>query len=459
MLLPPSIDEFVDEAHPVRVIDAFINSLKVSEYGFTKSDTAITGRKPYHPGDLLKLYIYGYLNQVTSSRALERECHRNLEVIWLLKQLAPDFKTIADFRKENGHAIKQVSRSFILFCRQAGLVSAKTIAIDGSKFKSAASRDSVITKSKLSKQIEQLDSKIDSYLEQLANTDALEPSLGTLNTEKVEQILTSLESQRSNAQSELDQLVESGNNQQCKTEPDAKLMRAGRGGTVAGYNMQNAVDSQHQIVVHHELTQELNDTRSLKPVINAVKRLLGDKPMTILADAGYSNGEQIAKYQNSEIKVALPSNRASKGHPNYFPSSAFSFIEDENVFICPAGKRMTKRTASKKDKLTIYAPDDDCYDCRLKPKCTKSNKRRVSRHFFEDALQEANTRATKPLMQQRMAVVEPPFGTLKRLMNGGRFRCWGKEAAESEYSIGVLSYNLLRATNVMGVKNMLRQLA
>ncbi len=460
MLLPPSINEFVVADHPVRVIDAFVNSLDISAYGFTQSHPASTGRKPYHPGDLLKLYIYGYLNQRTSSRMLEKECQRNLEVIWLLRQLAPDFKTIADFRKDNGEAIKQVCRCFVLFCRQAGLISGEVIAIDGSKFKSAASKDSIISQQKLSTCIRRLDQKIEHYLEQLEQMDSAECTQPAFNEDKVKGVLASLTSQRDKAQNNLDKLIESGHSQRCTSEPDAKLMRAGRGGTVAGYNVQHAVDSKHQIVVHHDLTQESNDTRSLKPMVDATNALLKQGDMMVLADVGYSNGEHIAGCDYPNVTVAVPSNRARNNQKGIFPSSVFTYVSEEDIYICPAGKTLSRRTANKKDKLTMYYPKvSDCRSCELRPQCTKSTKRQLSRHFYEEALQKANALASDTLMKRRMAIVEPPFGTLKRLINGGRFRCWGKKSAYSEYSIGVLSYNLLRTINILGVKPLLKQLA
>jgi transposase len=225
-LLPPSIEDYIPEDHPVRVIDAFVDSLDLSQMRFRKAQTARTGRRPYHPGDLLKLYLYGYLNQTSSTRRLEKECRRNLEVIWLMKQLAPDFKTIADFRKDNGEAIKKVCRQFILFCKQAGLVSGQLVAIDGSKFRAAASKDQAITRRQLQKQLGKLDQRIDRYLAQLAASEQNDDP--DLNRDKVSEALTYLKARKATLQAELKTLVDEGKTQLCRTESDARLMKPGR---------------------------------------------------------------------------------------------------------------------------------------------------------------------------------------------------------------------------------------
>lgn len=456
-LLPPSLDEFVAADHPARVIDAFVDSQPFAELGFTHSSTAHTGRKPYHPGDLLKLYIYAYLNQTPSSRVLEKECHRNVEVMWLLKRLAPDFKTIADFRKDNGEAIKKVCRSFIVFCREAGLVTGTLVAVDGSKFKAAASKDRVVTKQGLSKQLVKLDAKIESYLSALQQNDGEDVS-PELDVSRVEEALAYLNQAKSDAQGQLDELNEHTLNQRCETEPEAKLMRSGRDGTVAGYNVQNAVDSQHQIIVHHELTQDSNDTRQLKPMVEAINEVLGSTEKVIVADAGYSNGEQVSQSQSSSTHIAVPANRSRNNQGDFYQKSDFSYLEQDDVFVCPAGERLNRKTISNKDKLVLYNRTG-CDACHLQSKCTKSNTRWVTRHFYEDALNQATKRATPALMKRRMQIVEPPFGTLKRMQNNGRFRCWGKKAVASEYSLAVLSYNLLRAMNVVGSKRLINMLS
>ncbi|MFC3852643.1 IS1182 family transposase [Salinispirillum marinum] len=457
-LLPPSVEDYVPEDHPIRVIDAFVDSLNLSEMGFRRADTAHTGRRPYHPGDLLKLYIYAYLNQTSSTRRLEKECHRNLEVLWLMKQLAPDFKTIADFRKDNGDAIKKVCRHFVVFCKQAGLVSGQLVAIDGSKFKAAASKDQVITRKQLEKQLGKLDQKIDRYLSQLAASE--QEGEADLNRDKVSEALTYLKAHKAELQDELKSLIDEDKTQRCRTEPDAKLMRSGREGMVVGYNAQNAVDEAHQLIVHHELTQAGNDNQQLKSMAQGAHEALEGKIETVVADAGYSNGAQISDLQSTDYDVAVPSNRAinNQGTGEYFQKSDFTYLPEEDAYRCPAGQLLPHKTVSKKNRMHLYARTG-CDQCPLQVKCTKADRRWVSRHFDEEALVKANDAATPERMIRRMATVEPTFATLKRLLNKGRFTCWGLSSPSSEYNLGVLSYNLMRAINVIGVKGMLARLA
>ena len=458
LLLPPSVEDYVPEDHPVRVIDAFVDSLNLSEMGFRKAQTAHTGRRPYHPGDLLKLYIYAYLNQTSSTRRLEKECHRNLEVLWLMKQLAPDFKTIADFRKDNGDAVKKVCRQFIVFCKQAGLVSGQLVAIDGSKFKAAASKDQAVTCKQLEKQLGKLDQKIDRYLAQLAASEQGDDA--DLNRDKVSEALAYLETHKAELQDELKALVDEDKTQLCRTEPDAKLMKSGREGMVVGYNAQNAVDGEHQLIVHHDLTQAGSDNQQLKPIAQETHDVLEGGLETLVADAGYSNGQQIKELQSSGYDVAVPSNRAvnNQGNGEYFQKRDFTYLPEEDAYLCPAGERLPRKTVSNKDRMHLYARSG-CNQCPLQSQCTKADRRWVTRHFNEEALERATNAATPERMIRRMATVEPTFATLKRMLNKGRFTCWGLSSASSEYSLGVLSYNLMRAINVLGVRGMLARLA
>lgn len=456
-LLPPSIEEYVADDHPVRVIDAFVDSLDVVDLGFDKAQTAATGRKPYHPGDLLKLYIYAYLNQTSSTRRLEKECHRNLEVLWLMKQLAPDFKTIADFRKDNGPAIKRVCRQFVLFCKQAGLVSGHLVAIDGSKFKAAASKDQALTRKQLEKQLSKLEQKIDRYLGQLAESDQqAEPDL---DQAKVNDALAYLQSHKTELQDELQALVENDNTQTCRTEPDARLMKSGREGMVVGYNAQNAVDAEYQLVVHHELTQAGTDNQQLEPVTEATQQALEGALETVVADAGYSNGEQIEDTRETGVNIAVPSNRAvnNQGAGEFFQKSDFTYLPEDDAYRCPAGELLHHKTIQRKRRMHLYSRTG-CSQCPLQVRCTSADRRWVTRHFHEEALEQAQQQATPERMVRRMATVEPTFATLKRLLNKGRLTCWGLSSAHSEYSLGVLSYNLMRVINILGVKGLLAEL-
>ena len=457
-LLPDTLDDYVDKGHPIRVIDAFVDTLDLKALGFSKAETLITGRKPYHPGDLLKLYIYGYLNQTRSSRRLEKECHRNLELLWLMKRLAPDFKTIADFRKDNGNAIRGACREFIQFCRQANLLTGRLVAIDGSKFKAAASKDSVTRRAQLPEQRQRIDDLINRYLQQLQQADEDEQHV-ELDTTSVKAALKQLQQQKMALIEVEAQMDEHGRNQACITEPDAKLMRSGREGMLVGYNIQSAVDADSGLIIHHEVTDESDDRRQLYPMAKQTKAELDRAALNVLADGGYSNGEHLAACDAEDISVTLPNNRNNSNQGNGYPRSAFTYDADQDCYICPAGERLTHKTVNRKEKRHMYTREG-CHACSLQSNCTKANQRWISRHFNEEAFErcEARLKQNPALMRQRMAIVERPFAILKQIMGFRRFLCWGMDGARSEMSLVVLSYNLKRMMNREGVPALLAAL-
>ena len=324
-LLPDRLDDYVAEDHPVRVIDAFIDHLDLVTLGFSKATPKATGRKPYNPADLLKLYVYGYLNQVRSSRRLEKECHRNLEVIWLMKRLSPDFKTIADFRKQNAKAIKGACQAFIQFCRQADLLTGRLVAIDGSKFKAAGSKDRALTRKRLRERRKRVERLLDMYLDRLAKADCEDVNV-EMEGGHVQQALERLRAegvQLDDIESEMD---ERESNQYCSTEPEAKLMRSGREGIVLGYNVQTAVDTDSGLIVHHEVTDEAADNRQLQPMAERARDELGADSISVVADAGYSNGEQQSACETQGIAIAVPSNRAINNRSSeHFQKSDFHY--------------------------------------------------------------------------------------------------------------------------------------
>lgn len=457
-LLPDTLDDYIDEDHPVRVIDAFVDTLDMKVLGFSKAETMVTGRKPYHPGDLLKLYIYGYLNQTRSSRRLEKECHRNLELLWLMRRLAPDFKTISDFRKDNSEAVRGACRTFVQFCRQAELLTGRLIAIDGSKFKAAASKDSVIRRAQLPEQRQHIDHLIDRYLQQLDQADVDDQHI-ELEFASVKKALKRLQQEKTSLDKVEAQMDERGRNQACMTEPEAKLMRSGREGMVVGYNVQSAVDTDSGLIIHHEVTDEGDDRRQLYPMAQQTKTELDQEMLTVLADGGYSNAEQLAACDAEGITVTLPIHRSINDLSDAYPKSAFTYDAEQDCYICPAGERLTYKTVNQKQKRHMYTREG-CHTCALKPQCTKANKRWISRHFHEDAFErcEARLQRNPALMRQRMAIVERPFAILKQIMGFRRFLCWGIEATRSEMSLGVLSYNLNRMINREGVPALLAAL-
>jgi hypothetical protein len=366
-----------------------------------------------------------------------------------MRRLVPDFKTIADFRKDNSEAIRSSCKAFIVFCKQAGLVSGNLVAIDGSKFRAAGSRDQSLNRNQLNRQIKGLEQRIQTYINRLEDGEAEVD----LDADRVQAALDYLREEHAQLEADEAAMDATGRNQYCRTEPEATIMRSGRDGKILGYNAQSAVDVETGLIVAHDLVQDSTDNRQLKAMVDEVEETLGAPPKEVLADAGYSNGEQIAEVQEKGVIVGVPSNRATNNQGGY-QRSAFTYDEDQDVYICPAGEALKRTTKSTKDKLYLYSRTG-CSSCALQAKCTKADKRWVSRHFYEEALNRANAHATPTRMTRRMACVEAPFGTLKRFMTHGRFRCWGKKAAGGELSLGILSYNLLRATNMLGVAGML----
>jgi transposase len=458
-LLPAAIEDYVAAAAPVRVIDAFVDGLDVSGLGFERSVPAVTGRPPYDPRDLLRLYLYGYLNEVRSSRRLERECSRNVEVMWLLRRLAPDFKTIADFRRDNAAAIVGTCRAFVLFCRDQGLFTARLVALDGSKFRAAASAKRVMGRREIAEEAVRLDRRIAEYLAGLDESDAREPDEAPNATAAALQVLKS-------RRAELDRLAARLDAEERNTlvegEPDARPMGIGKGPKPPSYNVQTAVDADTGLIVHHEVTNEPNDTRQLYPMAKATKDTLGVSNLTVVADAGYSSGTTAAACEADGITACVPTNRSihSQGDGTLFGRSAFVYQPDADTYICPAGHVLTRKQVMHRDRLILYAARD-CAGCSLKPRCTTAARRFVSRHLHEDALERMNARfqADPTLIRQRRCASEHPFGTIKRMTAGGRFLSRSLKKVSGEAALSVLAYNIIRAINLLGATTLRARLA
>ena len=453
-LLPAAIEDYVAAVAPVRVIDAFVDGLDVSGLGFGRSVPAATGRPPYDPRDLLKLYVYGYLNEVRSSRRLERECSRNVEVMWLLRRLAPDFKTVADFRRDNGAAIVGTCRAFVLFCRDQGLFTARLVALDGSKFRAAASTKRVMGRREIAEEAVRLDRRIAEYLAGLDESDAREPDEAPNATAAALQVLKS-------RRAELDRLAAKLDAQERNTlvegELDARPMGIGKGPKPPSYNVQTAVDADTGLIVHHEVTSEPNDTRQLYPMAKATMDTLGVSNLTVVADAGYSSGTTAAACEADGITACVPTNRSihSQGDGRMFGRSAFVYQPEADTYTCPAGHHLTRKQVMHRDRLIVYAARD-CAGCSLKPRCTTAERRFVSRHLNEDALERMNARfhADPTLIRQRRCAAEHPFGTIKRMTAGGRFLTRGIGKVSGEAALSVLAYNIIRTINLLGAASL-----
>ena len=459
-LFPVVLDDLVPEDHAVRVIDAYVAGLDLAGLGFAKAEPAATGRPPYDPADLLKLYVYGYLNQVRSSRRLERECARNVEVMWLLNALAPDHKTIAQFRRLNSEPFKAVCRCFVRFCAEAKLIGGQWVAIDGSKFQAVASKRAVVTPAQLEKQLKSIDRQVQTYLESLDSADQAEGEGAGSEKHAVREALAKLKERRADVASTQAILGELKPRQHVVGESDARLMKTGEGAARVAYNLQTAVDEKNKLVVHHELTNECNDERSLLPTALGAKQALGAETLNVAADAGYSNGEQAKACEDAGITPYVPVQRAvnNQGEGTYFDRSAFTYDERADTYRCPAGHTLMRQGTS--GWLILYTTKA-CGACALKTQCTGAKQRWVSRHAEEAALErmrerlEANPRA----MALRRESAEHPFANLKyRILGNGRLLMRGLRGASGEMALAVLAYNFRRALNLLGAGAMRRRL-
>ena len=462
-LFPVVLDDLVPPEHPARVIDAFVEGLDLAALGFSRAQAAATGRPPYDPGDLLKLYLYGYLNQVRSSRRLERECARNVELMWLLNRLAPDHKTIAEFRRLNAAAFKAVCRAFVRFCAEAKLIGGQWVAIDGSKFQAVASKRAVLTEKKLDEQLKAIDRQVQAYLEALDGADEAEGAEPRTDGEAVREALAKLRERQADAMTTKAVLAQLGYTQHVVGEAEARLMKTGDGRSTVAYNVQTAVDAENKLVVHHEVTNASNDLRRLLPMASEAKNALDSETLNVVADAGYSNAQQAKACEAAGIEPYVPAQRAvnNKDGGLYFDRSVFAYDAESDTYRCPAGEVLRRKTICTPDRLIHYTTSA-CGDCGLKPQCTGARQRYVTRHFEEDALERMRERLQRypQAMALRRATAEHPFANLKhRVFGNARFLMRGLRGASGEMALAVLAYNFRRALNLLGCRSMQQRLA
>ena len=455
-LFPECLEDWIEEDNPVQVIDVFVEELDLGALGFASVDPAATGRPSYHPSVLLKLYIYGYLNRVQSSRRLEREAGRNVEVMWLTGRLVPDHKTIADFRKDNGAAIHKVCARFVELCRGIGLLTTASVAIDGSKFKAVNTRDRNFTRAKMDRRKAQIEESVSRYLHQLDSADRQEPSQAlamkvTRLKEKIARL--HLEMQRLTA---LDARMRATPDHQISlTDPDARSMAtSGRGSGVVGYNVQAAVDTSHHLIVTHEVTNVGNDRAQLSPMAEQTKVALNVDKLEVVADRGYFSSNQILACDQAGITVTLPkpltSGVKAKGK---FGKQDFRYVEQEDVYICPAGERLTYRFTREEHGLALRRYwTTVCPTCAIKEQCTTAKERRITRWEHEHLLEDVQRRldAHPEKMRTRRETVEHPFGTIKARMGATHFLMKTLPCVRTEMALHVLAYNMTRVMNVLG---------
>lgn len=456
-LFPERLDDYIDEDNPIRVIDIFIDNLNLTNLGF-KTIPANTGRPAYHPSTLLKLYVYGYLNRIQSSRRLEREAGRNVELMWLVARLAPDFKTIADFRKNNTKAIRLVCREFVQVCRKLDLFTDAFVAIDGSKFKAVNNRDKNYTQAKLKRRLDDIDKNINRYLEQIASADRYDELANKDKTNRLENKIKQLKKEIKELNKIETQLLATPDKQISFTDPDARSMIT-RGTGIVGYNVQTAVDVKHHLIVAHEVTNVGHDRGQLKNMATQAKEAMATDELSIVADRGYFNGGEIKACEDAGYKTYLPKCQTSGNQAQgLFGKRDFIYQADIDEYTCPAGEHLIYRCRSQDKGKTIHRYwSSVCPNCAIKSQCTKGKNRRVSRWEHEAVLDTVNARIEREpeRMKSRRETVEHPYGTIKHWMGYTHFQMRTLERVSAEMSLHILAYNMKRVMNIMGVATLM----
>jgi transposase len=461
-LFPERLDDYIAEDNAVRVIDAFVEKLDLRDLGFERAEPSVTGRPGYHPGVMLKIYIYGYLNRIQSSRRLERESQRNVELIWLTGRLMPVFKTIADFRKDNRQAIRKVCLEFVEACRELELFSATLVAIDGSKFKAVNSRDKNFTRKSVKRRLKKTQANIDRYLAKLDAVDTEEPEIREVTVKELKQKIASMEAKMEALKARQTEVEAHPDKQVSTTDEDARSMMKPGGGSVVGYNVQTAVDEKHHLIAAHEVTNDTTDRQQLGPMAKQAKKVLKAKTLTVVADAGYYEGQSIADCYEADITALVPKTDTSPSRAKGRYSKAdFRYDAKRNEYICPANERLSYRHDSheKGKTLRVYWTTR-CSDCPLKANCTTGKERRIKRWQKEDILDAATAELKKhpDAMRQRKALAEHPYSTIKQAMGSTHFLTKRLPSVKAEMSLHVLAYNMKRAINVLGTTRIISEL-
>ena len=456
-LFPDRLEDWIGDDNAVRVVDVFVDELDLGGLGFGGVEPQATGRPAYHPSVLLKLYIYGYLNRVQSSRRLEREAGRNVEVMWLCGRLVPDHKTIADFRKDNGQAIGKVCAQFVAVCRRLDLLAEASVAIDGSKFKAVNARDRNFTRAKMARRMAQIEESVARYLHQLDSADRQEPSVArTTKTARLKDKIAKLKEEMGRLEKLEVRRLAAPDRQISLTDPDARSMAtSGRGSGIVGYNVQAAVDTRHHLIVAHEVTNEGSDRAQLSNMANQAKAALGADALDVVADRGYFSGEQILACEEAAITVTLPKPQTSANRAKgRFVKGDFRYVADDDVYLCPAGERLVYRYTNQENGLTLRRYwTNVCQSCALKDRCTTGKERRITRWQHEHVLDAVEQRLDEypDAMRQRRQTVEHPFGTIKCWMGATHFQMKTLKRVGTEMALHVLAYNLKRVINIIGI--------
>jgi transposase/IS5 family transposase len=463
LLLPEAIDDYVGTNNPVRFIDAFVDGIDLKAAGFERVEAKATGRPGYAPGDLLKLYIYGYLNQVRSSRRLEAECHRNIEVIWLLRTLKPDFKTIADFRADNRAAFKRVFREFVVLCKRLNLFGRELLAVDGTRIKAVNNKDRNFTRASLAKFIKAADERLDDYLKRLDEGDVAESGTQGARVRNLADKIAALRDKRDRYGAMLANLERSGEDQISLTDPDSRAMAA-HTRVAVGYNVQVAVDAKNKLIVEQAVTNQVVDMGLLKETAEPAREILDVETIDVVADRGYFKSEDIEACEKAGLTPHVPRPQRGPAVANgFFRKDEFRYDAARDAYICPAGLELKPiRRGRLRDMQKVdYANAEACRDCPLRPRCTNADYRAVSRLENEDALDRMAVRLRQrpDILARRQEIVEHPFGTIKQWMNQGAFLTRGLDKVRAEFSLTALAYNMRRALNILSVEKLMDAIA
>ena len=456
-LFPERIEDYIDEDNPVRAIEAFVDALELEQLGFHGMNPKATGRPAYHPATMLKLYIYGYLNRVPSSRRLEREAGRNIELMWLLGRLQPDDKTICNFRRSNGKAIRKVCAEFVGLCRKLDLFSQALVAIDGSKFKASNNRDRNFTPAKIRRRVEEIEKSIARYFSRLDRVDDEEPDAQS-QSGNLEDKIASLKAEVQRLKALEPEVLAAPDKQLSMTDPDARSMRC-RGAGIVGYNVQTAVDAEHHLIVTHEVTNQNNDRDFLTRMGTKARAEMGVEELEVVADRGYYKSQEIKASEDAGLIAYVPRSHTSNNKARgLFDKDDFRYLPQTDEYLCPAGERLPKRTTmmDNGNKMIRYW-SSNCQSCGLKSQCTTGKERRVSRWEHGDVLDRMERRVARDphKMRLRCQTVEHPFGTLKYWMGATHFQMRTLKHVKTEMSLHVLAYNMKRVMNILGVETLL----
>lgn len=464
-LLPDCLEDYVAEDNPVRVIEVFVDELDLGALGFGGVSPASTGRPAYHPATLLKVYLYGYLNRVQSSRRLERETQRNIELMWLTGRLMPDFKTIADFRRDNSAAIRSACAQFVVLCRQFNLFTRAVVALDGSRFKAVNNRDKNFTVAKVAKRIEQVEASIARYLTALDRADRQDDDVAEARTVRLTEKIERLRRQMLSLKAMGEQVEASPDKQVSLTDPDARSMAtSGKGTGTVGYNVQMAVDAEHHLIVAHEVTNSGSDRSQLTSMGHKAQEATGCDELTVLADRGYFNGDQVLACEGTGVLPIIPKTQTSN-NPNrgLFSGADFIYDAEHDHYTCPAGQHLTKGKvrSDRRDDVDHYRNLSACEACVLNSRCTTDKHKRVKRWVHEGVLDKMQARLDRlpEAMTIRRQTVEHPFGTLKAWMGSTHFLTKTLDKVRTEMSLQVLAYNMKRMISIFGVKRLMQAIA